>query len=189
MRPMASICCSPPESLVPGLCSRSLRFGNSSYTCATDIPPGATCGGSSRFSSTSRLAKMPRSSGQNAMPSRAMAFEGSLIVSRSLNLIEPARRPTMPMIDFMVVVFPAPFLPRSVTTSPSPISKSMPCRMCDSPYQAFSPLTSSMTRPEIGFYHLRILRDGCVIALREDHAALEHGDPVGEGGDHREVVL
>ena len=31
-------------------------------------PPVATCGGSSRFSSTSRLAKMPRSSGQNAMP-------------------------------------------------------------------------------------------------------------------------
>ena len=31
-------------------------------------PPGRTCGGSSRFSSTVRLAKMPRSSGQNAMP-------------------------------------------------------------------------------------------------------------------------
>ena len=33
-------------------------------------PPGATSGGRSRFSSTSRLAKMPRSSGQKAMPMR-----------------------------------------------------------------------------------------------------------------------
>ena len=28
MRPMASICCSPPESLVPGLRRRSFRLGN-----------------------------------------------------------------------------------------------------------------------------------------------------------------
>ena len=29
MRAIASICCSPPESLVPGLFARSFRFGNS----------------------------------------------------------------------------------------------------------------------------------------------------------------
>ncbi len=33
-------------------------------------------GGSSRFSSTFRLEKMPRSSGQNAMPRRATRFDG-----------------------------------------------------------------------------------------------------------------
>ena len=49
-----------------------------------------------------------------------------------------APRPTMPMIDLSVVVLPAPLRPSSVTTSPVATSKSMPCRMCDSPYQAFS---------------------------------------------------
>src|SRR5262245_35519935 len=189
MRPMASICCSPPESFVPWLLRRSRRLGKSSKICCTERPPGATCGGSSRFSSTSRLAKMPRSSGQNAMPRRAMAFDGSLIVCAPLNLIDPSRRPTIPMIDFMVVVLPAPFLPRSVTTSPSPTSKSMPCRMCDSPYQALRPLTSSMTCSEVSLDHLRILGDRGVVALGKDLAALKHGDPVRQRGDDREVVL
>ena len=72
IRAMASICCSPPESLVPWLRRRSRRFGNSVWIASTDSPPGRTAGGSMRFSSTLRLAKMPRSSGQKAMPSRAM---------------------------------------------------------------------------------------------------------------------
>src|SRR5438067_8459447 len=189
MRPMASICCSPPESLVPWLCNRSRRFGNSSKICCTDRPPGATCGGSSRFSSTSRLAKTPRSSGHKAMPNRAILLEGRFVSSTLRNRIEPSRRPTMPMIDFMVVVLPAPLRPSSVTTSPSPMSKSMPCRMCDSPYHAFRPRTSSMARSEVSLYHLRILRYRCIVALGQDLAALEHGDPIGERRHHREVVL
>src|ERR1051325_904394 len=51
---------------------------------------------------------MPRSSGQSATPSRAMAFDGSRMVSVPANRIEPSRRATMPMIDFRGVVFPVP---------------------------------------------------------------------------------
>ena len=68
MRPIASICCSPPESLVPWLDSRSLQVGEQLEDPVETSPPGRTCGGSSRFSLTSRLEKMPRSSGQKAMP-------------------------------------------------------------------------------------------------------------------------
>src|SRR5918912_44888 len=113
------------------------------------------------------------------MPRRAIAFEGSRMVSVPPNLIEPWRRATMPMIDFSVVVLPAPLRPRSVTTSPSRTSKSMPCRMCDSPYQALRPRTSSrldMARSEIGLDYARVLRHGVVVTLGEDLTSLQHGD-------------
>src|SRR5438045_5544026 len=115
------------------------------------------------------------------MPRRAMAFEASRIVSLPANLIEPWRRPTMPMIDFSVVVWPAPLRPRSVITSPSRTSKSMPCRMCDSPYHALSPRTSSrlgMAGSEIGLDHARVLGYRVVVALGQDLATLQHGDAV-----------
>ena len=79
---MASICCSPPESFEPWLLMRSLRLGKSSKICSTGSPPGRTCGGSIRFSSTFRLAKMPRSSGQMARPRWAMRSEVMAMVSR-----------------------------------------------------------------------------------------------------------
>src|SRR5688572_2581203 len=152
-------------------------------------PPSRTFGGRSRFSSTVRLAKIPRSSGQMASPKRAIWFEGSAIVSAPPKVTEPCRRPTMPMIDFRVVVLPAPLRPSSVTTSPSPMSKSMPCRMCDSPYQAWRPLTSSMAGSKISLYNLRIFRHRGVVACGEDFAAREHRDRIGELGNHGKVVL
>src|SRR6478736_1709115 len=155
-------------------------------------PPERTTGGSSRFSSTLRLAKMPRSSGHHAMPRSAMRFEDSAIVSAPSKVMDPSRRGTAPMIDLSVVVLPAPLRPSSVTTSPSAISKSTPCRMCDSPYQALRPFTSSrlaIPRPQVGLDHARILGDGGVIALGEDLATLEHRDAIGERRDDGEVVL
>ena len=62
---------------------------------------------------------MPRSSGHQAMPRRAIRFDASVIVSVPSNVIEPSRRGTTPMIDFSVVVLPAPLRPSSVTTSPA----------------------------------------------------------------------
>src|SRR5438067_2974106 len=144
-------------------------------------PPSRTFGGSSRFCCTFRLEKMPRSSGQMAMPRRAIAFEGNRMSSLCSYLMDPSRRPTMPMIDFSVVVLPAPLRPSSVTTSPSATSNSMPCRMCDSPYQALSPFTSNslgMAGPEIGLDHARVLGHGVIVALGEDLAPLQHGDAV-----------
>src|SRR3989442_13046768 len=99
----------------------------------------------------------------------------------------------MPMIAFMVVVLPAPLRPRSVTTSPSRTSNSMPCRMWDSPYQAFRPFTASsrsaMAGAQGGLDHLRVLRNAGVVAFGEDLAALQDRDPVGKRRHHREIVL
>src|SRR6478736_6595116 len=113
------------------------------------------------------------------MPRRAMRCVARCAVSVSLTLIEPLREPIRPMIARSVLVRPAPFLPSSVTTSPSSTWKSTPCSTCDSPYQAFRPLIS---------------RNGVVISVRsrefgQRRAALEHGDGIGNGGDHAHVVF
>src|SRR5689334_20432407 len=126
---------------------------------------------------------MPRSSGQNAMPQRAIAFDESLISSRPSNCTEPDRWPTMPMMDLSVVVLPAPLRPSSVTTSPARTSNVTPWRMCDSPYQACNPLTvrigaSGMPDPHVGLTHFRIVRDRLVIAFRKHAATRQHGDAV-----------
>ena len=92
---------------------------------------------------------MPRSSGQNAMPARAISLEDRPISSRPSKRTEPVRWPTMPMIDFSVVVLPAPLRPSSVTTSPWCTSNDTPCRMCDSPYQACRSLTDKQRRADV----------------------------------------
>src|SRR3954465_3729090 len=110
----------------------------------------------------------------------------------------------MPMIDFMVVVLPAPLRPSSVTTSPGITSKVMPCRTWLSPYQASRPLTDrrgavaargcparaalAMTGSDVSFDHPGILRDAGVIALGEHVSAREHGDAVGQRGDDGQIV-
>src|ERR1700722_1313839 len=165
---------------------------------SSERPPGFTTGGSSRFSSTSSEAKMPRSSGQKAMPARAMSFEAREINSRPPNRTEPVRRDTIPMIDLRVVVLPAPLRPSSVTTSPARTAKLTPCSTCDSPYHACRPSTarsapSSMNDPladpEIGFAHFRIGRHARIVALGEHAAAGENRDAVAQIGDDTEIVL
>src|SRR3954469_20736535 len=207
MRAIASICCSPPDSLVPWLLSRSFRLGNSSKIWSSDRPPSRTIGGSSRFSRTSRLAKMPRSSGQNATPMRAILSDDAREISWPPKRIEPVRLPMMPITDFSVVVLPAPLRPSSVTTSPAFTLKLMPCRIWDSPYQAsrFSTAStgvrptavtarsaisaSAMTCPQIGFLDALVLGQFGIIAFGEHLAAGQHGDDVGEIGDDAQIVL
>src|SRR3954454_12391452 len=204
---IASICCSPPDNLVTWLFSRSFRFGNRSKICSSDSPPLRTTGGKSRFSRTSRLAKIPRSSGQKATPMRAIRSEEVLMISRASKRTEPDRFPMMPITDFSVVVLPAPLRPSSVTTSPAFTLKLMPCRIWDSPYQAsrFSTAStgarptavtarsaisaSAMTCPQIGFLDALVLGQFGIIAFGEHLAAGQHGDDVGEIGDDAQIVL
>src|SRR4051794_22043212 len=207
MRAIASICCSPPDSFVPWLLSRSFKLGNSSKIWSSDRPPSRTIGGSSRFSRTSRLAKMPRSSGQNATPMRAILSDEARVISWPPKRIEPVRLPMMPITDFSVVVLPAPLRPSSVTTSPAFTLKLMPCRIWDSPYQAsrFSTastgarpaaetvrsaiVASTMTGSEIRFLHPLVLGQFGVVAFGQHMAARQHRDDVGEIGDHAQIVL
>src|ERR1700745_227796 len=98
-----------------------------------------------------------------------MTSDGLPTVSLSSKRTEPERFSTMPMIDFKVVVLPAPLRPSSVTSSPRPMSNVTPCRMWDSPYQACRPSTfkrlSGMAGTDIGFDDQRVLRHGGVRPL------------------------
>jgi hypothetical protein len=97
------------------------------------MPPERTTGGSMRFSSVLRPEKMPRSSGQKPTPRRVTRCGAMPISSRPLNMMEPLRRPTRPIIDFKVVDRPEPLRPSRVTSSPSATRRSMPCSTWDSP--------------------------------------------------------
>src|SRR5919204_4598388 len=115
------------------------------------------------------------------------------MVSTPSIFTEPVRWRTIPMIDFMVVVFPAPLRPTSVTSSPLRTSRSTPWSTWDSPYQACSVPTESSASGMLGAQvrgdHGRILRDGLVVPFGEHLAAGEHRDALGETRDHAEVVL
>src|SRR5918993_2376553 len=119
-----------------------------------------------------------------------MERDGSRIVSTPPKLTEPVRFGRMPMIDFRVVVLPAPLRPRSVTTSPACTSNVIPCRTCDSPYHASRSCTprrgawavagaarsasivSGMgAGSDIGLDDLGVLRHRRVIAFGEDAPA------------------
>src|SRR5882672_7025440 len=140
---------------------------------------------------------MPRSSGQKAIPWRAIPFDESPMSSSPSWRTDPVRWPTIPMIDLSVVVLPAPLRPSSVTTSPARTSNVTPCRMWDSPYQAcrFStassgaPDASGMPYSHVGFAHLRIVRNSLVVALRQHSPAREHRDAIGQVRDDAEIVL
>src|ERR1700761_1586960 len=206
IRAIASICCSPPESLPPPLISRSRKLGKSWKICSTLMAPVlAIGGGRNRFSLTESEANMARSSGQNATPCRAMRSIERPISSLPPNTTEPVRLRTMPMIALSVVVLPAPFRPRRVTTSPSRTPRSTPCRISDSLYQACRPLmlstvlsaaagviaraASAMPHPEIGLLHLFVLRHFAIVALGQHTPARQHGDAVREMGDDLKIVL
>src|SRR5262245_17003986 len=127
------------------------------------------------------------------MPHRAMRLDLRPINSSPWNLIDPLRFASIPMMARMVVVLPAPLRPSKVTTSPPFTSKLMPCRTWLSPYQPLRSRTlscaSAMTRPHIGFDDLGVPGDLAVIAFGEDFTTREHGDPLRQVGNHRQVVL
>src|SRR5215470_8753965 len=139
---------------------------------------------------------MPRSSGQMASPWRAILSLARPMSSLPSCRTEPVRLPTTPMIDFIVVVLPAPLRPSNVTTSPERTSNVTPCSTWDSPYQACSPSTASsgvcplaMANPEIGFAHAGIGGDRVIVAFRQDAPARQHRDAVREVGNDAEIVL
>src|SRR3954468_17679310 len=141
------------------------------------------------------------------MPCRAMMRAGNPIVSTPSKTIEPFRLGRMPMIDFMVVVLPAPLRPSRVTTSPGKTSKPIPCRTWDSPYQALRSRTArsgavaawgegataaallAMTHSDVSLDDAGVFRHGRVISLREDLPARQNRDPVGEPLHDRKVML
>src|SRR5438874_12323725 len=110
------------------------------------------------------------------------------MVSAPSIFTEPVRRGTIPMIDFMVVVLPAPLRPTSVTSSPLRTSRSTPCSTWDSPYHACSLATvssaSGMLGAQVRRDHGRILRDRAVVAFGKHLAARDDGESLGVPRDH-----
>src|SRR5690606_23929788 len=101
----------------------------------------------------------------------------------------------IPIMARRVVVLPTPLRPISVIVSPGQMSRSTPCRAWLSPYQALSPRTDSKGWPlfmfgsHISGAHALVFGDGGVIARRENLAALQHRDVMGDIGHHFEIVF
>ena len=126
-RPMASICCSPPESVPASCLRRSFRRGKHSNTqsmsrlmLARSLRVNAPI---SRFSCTFICAKMRRPSGTCARPILRMLCASTCWISLSIKTIFPLLGWIRPDTVCSVVVLPAPFAPISVTISPCLTSK------------------------------------------------------------------
>ena len=127
---MASICCSPPES-VPDFCARrSFNRGNSSKTRSMSVAIPALSlrmyAPSSRFSVTVIRGKMRRPSGLWAMPRAATSWPFNPDTRCPSNLISPRFSLINPEIARIVVDLPAPLPPMSVTISPGYTVSEMP---------------------------------------------------------------
>ena len=129
-RPIAVICCSPPES-VPASCRRrSARSGKSANTRSSVSPRrrrlSALRAPSSRFSSTVIVGKSWRPSGTWAIPPATTAADDSPLIRRPSSSTVPRRSGRRPQIARSVVVLPAPFEPISATISPWRTSSETP---------------------------------------------------------------
>ena len=130
-RAIASICCSPPESVRADWVRRSRSRGNRAWTRSIDQPDALVDGAravASRFSSTLSDPKMRRPSGTSPMPMRAMRFGARPARSRPSSRMRPRRAGSSPMIVRTVVLLPMPLRPISETTSCAPTDSVMPDR-------------------------------------------------------------
>ena len=128
--PIASICCSPPESVFANLRRRSSNLGNrskiearSELTVSWSFRRYAPV---RRFSSTVRSGKTLRPSGTWAIPFATMTSGGRPSMRSSSSRISPVESFSSPEIARSVVVFPAPFAPIRVAIPPLLTESDMP---------------------------------------------------------------
>src|SRR5262249_48811646 len=195
-RPIASICCSPPERLPARCACRSARRGKipktfSRFCCrrlrARRYPP------SSRLSLTLRLGKTQRPSGTWMSPRETIAAGFSCSIACPAKTIEPFVARSTPEIVRLSVDLPTPFDPSTATISPAPTIRSTPCRTWVSPYPAcrsptLSSALASMLRSqlcrrattEVRLNDQRIRNNFRRRALGNDPAFGEHEHVLGE---------
>src|SRR5216683_3047907 len=203
-RPIASICCSPPESVPASCVMRSLRRGKSSKTRSMSFwIPAASFRRNApirRLSITCIRGNRRRPSGAWQMPRPTMSCAGILPMSLPSKTIVPLGGCMSPEIVRRVVVLPAPLLPMSATTSPCPTDSVMPRSARTRPYRA-STLSSSRSAirrpspvPSGAFAEVR-LDDPLIPADRlrwaegDELAVVEHRDVPRDSHDHLHVVL
>ena len=127
-RPMASICCSPPDR-VPASCrTRSARRGKSSKTRARSAsrPAGSrrVKAPISRFSPTDISGNTRRASGTMASPASTRRAGLQRSTRRPSSSIAPRATGKVPMMVFIVVLLPDAFPPSRHTISPRRTSSS-----------------------------------------------------------------
>ena len=118
-RPIATICCWPPDSAVLGSLRRSASTGNSSKTRRSDHGPARLSWPPiSKFSSTLSDGNSPLPSGTSAMPRAATACAGSPPIGAPSNTIASGRERNTPAMLLSSVLLPAPLAPITATASP-----------------------------------------------------------------------
>src|SRR5262245_56500464 len=136
-RPIATICCWPPESDVLGSARRSASTGNRSKTRASVHGPGRpSWPPMTRFSSTLSDGNRRRPSGTSAMPRATRACAGMSPTGAPSNTTASRRESMRPAMDCSSVLFPAPLAPITATTSPRATAMVTPNNAWKSPYQA-----------------------------------------------------
>src|SRR5690625_1865933 len=133
---------------------------------------------------------MPRSSCTQPMPDRARLCGGQPVTSLPRNVMSPVTCPCRTITLRTSVVFPAPFRPTRVTTSPAPTWSETSRSACAWPYHALSVEMSSMAGfPQVRGDDAFVVADLVIGALGQNRALLEDGDLVGEAADHMHVVV
>ncbi len=134
---MASICCSPPESVPASWVRRSASFGNRRYASASVSFALPRARGSSapisRFSSTLSVGNTWRPSATWPMPRLQIWCDSSRVISRPLKVMRPARARSMPAMVRMSEDLPAPLAPTMATMLPCGTSSETPASACASP--------------------------------------------------------
>src|SRR5579872_165677 len=195
-RPIASICCSPPDSDQPPCLSRSFRRGNRSNTSARSALSSRLFRARGavpviRFSSTVRPGKIRRPSGQWARPEPTMCSTAVSWIGSPFQVIVPEVGRTSPEMVESVVVLPAPLPPISATISFVSTLNEMPFSTSIWPYDTCRLSTLSMTMPpaEIGLDHLRIALNVGRRAFGDLLAEIEHRDAVADPHHQPHIVL
>src|SRR5579863_4841868 len=195
-RPIASICCSPPDSDQPPCLSRSFSRGNRSNTSARSSSTSVLFRAREavpviRFSRTVSPGKIRRPSGQWARPEPTMSSTAAFWIGSPFQEIVPAVGRTSPEMVESVVVLPAPLPPIRATISPISTLNEMPLSTSIWPYDTRRSSILSMAVPpaEIGLDHLRIALDVRRRALGDLLAEVEHRDAVADAHHQPNIVL
>ena len=131
-RAMASICCSPPESVPASCLRRSLSRGNrvnTSSTASSGALPSMYAP-ISMFSITLMCANTRLPSGTCTSPLVTILFGSMCAMSLPMNSIVPDFGCIRPDTVLSMVLLPAPFAPIRETISPSFTSKLTPLTAC-----------------------------------------------------------
>src|SRR5262245_9407994 len=205
--PIASICCSPPDS-VPARCRwRSASRGKIANTRARFSSRRARerrKAPRSRFSRTVMLGKTRRPSGTWMRPRATIAAGFACSTGTFSSWMLPRHGRTTPEMARLRVDFPAPFEPRIATISPRPTVRSTPRRISVVPYPAYKPMTArigsgigqscshqaaSRTMAQIGLHYARIAGDRMRGTVSNDATFRQHEHAFGQGHDRLHDVL